>query len=498
MKALYRVAAGLLALFACLSSNMAMAADAQTLPKNFTMPLAGGEIFAVGVPQASGGYSNQAITLDQALARGASVKRILNSAQRGITPITQVMASPPTIAAGTINAASTVPPLNALGSESYRANAPQVKSLGGPLAVQAAGFRVQSRTNSLTLGQRTGANGTGMATITPAPIVGIVFGVSSGSLGYIVYVTDLVTGVRARVQAADLTLPATGIYEVKFTFGDGTDSATNVRPRLIELYTTNGSAVLYGFNVDTSKYQCQYPNATEAKWALDWDSWGEGTGNGATNQARLAQPAYLGEALGVTNLTSVSLGSTGYLATNGGAALNVLDRLNAGDLDYARIGTMDGVFIPTSTNDSTVTNGFTPAQLQAQVPLVLQRTRQAQPYAIIVVAGPQYTTSNPTSQAWYDATSAGVAAYIASSGDQNVVYVDNSATGQNWLNAAIDTIIFTGVNQHPNDLGMPYWGHIAGNGIIGAIKAKYGPISALMPRDVPHAVNDNADEKLAA
>jgi hypothetical protein len=206
-------------------------------------------------------------------------------------------------------------------------------------------------------------------------------------------------------------------------------------------------------------------------WGYLWDSWGDHVTNAVSaNGTRLTVPDYCAARLGAANYFPASIGGTGFLATNVGTALKYRDRVGMGDIDAARIGVLDLVVMPTSTNDVATAAGFTSAQVRAEIPLAIAALRAAQPNAIIAVSGPQYTTAQAAVQDWYDQTKGGV----ADSGDANAVYVDNSPSGGNWLNTTINPLVFTGSNAHMNDVGQPYYGNLLAEGIISAVRAKYG------------------------
>lgn len=406
-----------------------------------------------------------------------AIQRLINQAllvsRQATNPINGVMASPPTVTQGGIGVASTVNG-NAVSTASALASNPKcVLPLGGPfLTLSGNNVRPQTRTNGNVAG-RTAGHRSGMAFVTFAHTVGIVAGRTGSAAAYwMTCVTDLITGVRARVQASDwqtLTSDGSSAFETKLVFGSGTDA--DRRPRLYESCAYNGLAFYVGVNVPSTDAVFA-PNAAldRSSCLFIWDSWGDGVTNPLTNPAALSVPDYIAAGLGIMNPFCASVGSTGFVANNGGVSLNYQGRLALGDADVSRIGYKVLSIMPASIND---VGAGTAAQLRAAIPGALAALRVAQPDTVIIGWGPQNATSTTPDQTYFDAAAGGYADYIAATGDPNVIYIDNSPTGENWIPTAIKSTIYTGTNAHVNDIGVQYYGSTAANSVLAALIAKY-------------------------
>lgn len=191
----------------------------------------------------------------------------------------------------------------------------------------------------------------------------------------------------------------------------------------------------------------------EPRIGMLWDSWGLGILTSGSNPTKLAVPDYFGAVLGVANVISLSAGGTGFIATASGTQLTYRGRVTAGDFDRSRIGDLDLLLVSGSLNDFNAA-GNTAAATQAEIALVLPLLRAAQPNAIIALTGPEYTSAAAVTQAWYAAHKSAFDAWA----DTDSVYLDNSPSGENWLNANINSAAFTGSQNHPNDVGKAIYG----------------------------------------
>lgn len=427
--------------------------------------------------------------LDAALAEARAnrstnaARRIIASAVKGLSPIKGTLSSAPTYAQTSAGSASPITGLTLSSSGSAGAgvsletpyfavnNALAMAPIGGPLQlITSTRFRPGTYSDVPANNRRFSGHGAGITFATYADKIGIVADFRGSPM--IIYVTDAATGVRARTQANDYA-PANGLTEHGLTF-----SSRGLRT--IEVYATDVGAYYTGVNVPTTDSVWSVsPDLAQARIAVLWDSWGAGVGSGNTNATKLTVTDFFGERLGIANIFSCSVGGTGVISPNNTATnLNYIQRVQStlggmGDLDVARVGTFDAVIVGGSLNDF-VLSGNTSAATQTALVTLLQAVRTAQPNAIIVVQGPQYTTSTgvPT-QAWYDAHSAAVTAF----NDPDCIYIDNSASGQKWMfgttSAGINSVIFTGANNHVNDNGMIYVGRRMAESMLAAIKTKY-------------------------
>jgi hypothetical protein len=100
--------------------------------------------------------------------------------------------------------------------------------------------------------------------------------------------------------------------------------------------------------------------------------------------------------------------------------------------------------------------------------------RAAQPNAIIVSAGPQTSNTSTPTQARFDAYRAA----FLSVADANMIWLDNSPSGENWMfgnaSGGINQAIIGTDNTHLNKAGAAYLGERIGASIINALRGKYG------------------------
>ncbi|MEO7691302.1 MAG: hypothetical protein ABIS51_18605 [Sphingomonas sp.] len=403
-----------------------------------------------------------------------AARRILDAAARGISPIANVMAAPPTItqaasdgANSTIIAGSTI----ALGGGRFNAENPLHATLiGGPIS---AG-RMQTVTFSGS--SRKQGHSNGVAVQTYSTVIDFCLRANGGRV--IFYVTDCATGVRARVQATtDIAATYSAANYYKLDFG-GTPTL-----RIIEAYTF-GSGNYFGINVPLT--HSVWPAViNQPRLAAIWDSYGEGSMNNATNSLKLATLDYWAAGLGCNNVFANALGSTGVMADAAGTAVNYLGRLNNGDFDVSRVGNFDLILVGGTINDNNpANNGIASpagdATFQAAYTAFIRAFMLKQPNAIFVGTGPELPSSGPPPQTRFDVTRAGFLA--AAGGDPRMIYRDNSATGENWMfgNTAsgINSIILgtgSGDNIHPLDVtGTQYLGERMARSTIAGIRAAYG------------------------
>lgn len=390
----------------------------------------------------------------------AKASKILRAAAKGITPIAQVMASPPTItqaasdgANSTIIASSTI----AAGGGAYNAeNALHTTITGGPIV----GGRIQTVTNGAS---RVAGHSNCVTFGTYSSVVDICIRANGSRLMF--YVTDVLTGVRARVAATDIVATFSAANYYKLDFGSRA-------LRIIEVYAGNVSNI-YGINVPT----------TDSVWAVSvnqpriliiGDSYPEGSMNDTTISSKLAYADFLAAGLGANNPVCNALGSTGVNA-NGATKTSFQGRLNAGDIDVSRIGSFDLVVLHNSINDASIPNGGTANDetFQAGLTSFVSALMTKQPDAIIVGYGPEDPPSGASTQARFDATKAG---FLAAAGaDSRMLYLDNSLAGEKWMFPGINTVIIGADNIHLGGVaGTSYLGQRAANSIIAALRTRFG------------------------
>jgi hypothetical protein len=432
---------------------------------------------------AAGIYSTSAKATDAALStRLERVRRILNSAQRGMSPIGGVIANPvvqkaqgtdPTTVTGPVyiqtaaSAASTVntsatSPGSATGS--ILITDKRVSLIGGVSTIVVAGLK--RRILGVTLPNAVySGHGSGIS----FAFYGQVFDFSADFVGngWTMYVTDPTTGVRSRAAAADFT-DTSGFTFHRVDFGSAAF-------RFIEIYagaaTGGTSAAQFGaINIPSAGAAIwRWVKPFELNLGIMWDSWGAGALSGGTNPVKLAVTDYFGATLGVSNPLSLGSGGTGFLATAGATANTYRTRLSAGDFDIAKVGKLDSFGFFGSLNDFNL-SGNTAAAQRAEMLTTLQQARTIQPDANIFVVGPQITPSSAITQDFFDAHAGAFADFA----DPNSVYLDNSPSGEAWNNAVINAVNFTGNGNHVNDVGKVNYGVLAANSYVNALKQKFG------------------------
>lgn len=410
-------------------------------------------------------------------ARGVSMpansaRRILRAAQRGITSISSVMTTPPTLSVGAANTASTINgQTTAFGQGMYQAiDLTVTEDVSGRFASDGSQYAGVGKT-SLLNGTRGGTFG-GKRLATDATALDICLATTSGVA---IYVTDPVAGLRQRVTANDYTT-------------DGTNSLTDgskhylkmlfatTAVKIIELYGSNTLA-LRGINVNAGASIWRAPSPDQPNIVLQWDSWGFNTLSSGTNPIRLAVPQFFGEQLGVSNVFSIAAAGTGFL-NDAGTIGTYRARMLNGDVDPGNVGNPDLFIMAGSINDDPQVNAaYTDAAVQAEVTLTVALAMQRMPNALIMVTGPQQTPASAqrpqfTAQSRYDAIKAGALAAMGS--DPRCFYLDNSPAGEAWYANTTRNAAYIGTdNAHPNDAGKAYYGYRMAQSALAAIRSRY-------------------------
>lgn len=383
--------------------------------------------------------------------------RILENASRGIGDITSVLGTPATYSQGstnansTINTGATVFPNGGASAEGVSAIIQKPEC-----TLAAPGSSAFPNTILFTVSPvaRGGSRGLAIRFACDGPAVDFAINCAAGAT-MVMYVTDLLTGVRQRATANDQT-PTAGLSYHKYTF-------SGAAKRIIELYTF-GVAGINGINVGAGYKIWSAPSPDPIKAALVWDSWGQGNSSGgATNIAKLWTPDYMGEALGLLNIPNLCRSGTGFGA--GGNSGTFAQRIIiGGDLDISRRGVLDLIIMPGSINDTLTASAQTDAVVKAGAQAAFAAAMVAQPQAIIIGMGQAVTPNAPFSQSRQDAIKAGFDA--AAAGDKRMVWVP-----QTWLTDANATSYVS--SDHPTDAGKAYIGRQMGYGILNAVAAAY-------------------------
>jgi hypothetical protein len=392
--------------------------------------------------------------------------RVLRGAARPIAPLNAVMSSPPTVTQGTTSANSTI--ITGANVSGTGARYPILSTDTSSKVFEAVGGLLQNNRirNTYQGGAYSVQHVAGIRFATYASLFDISLGSSGATV--MVYVTDALTGVRARIAADDITLSTQPQY-FKVDFGSRA-------LRIIEVYF---AGFIYGINVPTTDSIWIDPAVDQPRIAAVMDSYGVptfslATGESApTNPLRLGYPDYLFGFLGCNNPHISAYSGTGVIANNGTPGLSFTDRVNGGgigtgDMDVAKIGPVDLIYTYNSVNDGGETDGA----LATATTAFVQRLMVAQPNALIVVAGFQSTKTFTPAQTRYDSQKAAVLA--AAAGDPRVVFLDNGPSSENWMfgDAAngINTVIVGSDNTHLGKAGQVYLGERAARCIVANIR----------------------------
>jgi hypothetical protein len=406
-----------------------------------------------------------------------SISRLLRAAQRGIPPLTNVMATAPTFTESAAGAVSTING-NAVANPRYLfSDTNWYDQIGAGITDTTTG--ADQSVSYVGAGTRRVGHGTGIRFATDAAAFDMALGGGS-AVPFTIYVTDMAAGLssRARVQAADLTngVPASGHYYA-VTFPDA-------RARIIEIYRGTASGAsnmsIRGVNVaaTASVWRVRYPD--EPRIAIVGDSWCDAGGTANTNPTKLLVPDFFGEVMGAHNVLALCQAGSGFLNPNGsGSTLHgtYAQRIAAGDIDVARIGVRDLIVLPGSINDDVSQNAaWDDATEQAAVTATLLAARAKQPTALIESWGPQFTKNTPTATSRFAAHLAGCNA--AAANDNGIICNDNGPAGENWLFGTSTTgnvsTMFGSDGSHMIDFGQAVQGRREGQSTLNAIRTKYG------------------------
>jgi len=420
------------------------------------------EVTATG---AGGNTTKRSNTVGPVAPEIAAATRLLASASRTFSPIDGVMGTLPTISQGADFAASLVNPTMTIsyGSGMYQANdLAVIESVSGKIVLGPSGNQYQGQGmtgNRSTLAKR-GQSGQGLRFMTSA--VDMDFCMNLSAANFVIYVTDVATGVRARASDGDITFGSSNWRYVRLTF------ATRAS-RIIEVYTTNLGA-FRGINCEAGYTITKAPASTEAKITILGDSWANGQLSGGTKSVKLNWATYFAERFGVLNPNQSANGGTGLL-NPGGTNGTYRERVLAGDIDVAFIGEQDLIAIETSVNDTNFT--AVDADCQTEMQLLTAEVMARQPNAVIIAWGPQTTLGTTTPQSRHDAIKAG---FLAAAGsNKRCIWIDSSPAGQGWFANATERAAWIGTdNTHPNDLGKIGYGRRAGNASVAAVQAIVG------------------------
>ena len=415
-----------------------------------------------------------------------TARKILRAARRGLTPIQTVMASPPTRTEGAAGAASTING-NAIASPSYGPPGTTGARYYEPIGIYTN--NVDLTTSYIGAGIRRVAHGSGIRFLTDASAFEIAIGGgAAANQPYAMYVTDIATGIRARVAANDPLVTVASAHYDKWDFG-------SPALRLIEIYhgfNASGNVAINGINMAATAMICRAPNPDDPRVLWLGDSWGDTGGSQNANPTSLLAPDFFGESIGVSNVLSTSYAGTGFINRAGAGSSakgTYLERINNGDIDVSRVRAADLIILAGSINDDASNGaGYEDASLTAAITNTVQAAAAKQPGAIIVGFGPQVTRAFATTQARFDACKAGwvaAGASVVANGvvtvagtNPNLLYVDNSPNAENWLFGTsltgwVSLYFNAGDTNHLNDVGQASWGRRVGRSVAAAVQAAY-------------------------
>lgn len=399
-----------------------------------------------------------------------SAQRILRAAAKGISSIKAVMAVPPTISAGAAgvnstiiagaNTAGTGSSFPVLSSDTANANFDMIN-----------GFLVGNRIVSATQAGGTRRGGHGVAirfgTYAAAFDFACDSSATAGTDALMIYVTDVATGVRARVATDDIAIAnQNSPFYQKIDFGSRAF-------RIIEI-CLNPFHKIYGINVATTDRIWKIPAPDMPAWGINWDSYGAGmlSDTAPLNGTRLATIDFALERFGVPNpVVNASIAGTGIVTT--ASITNFMDRITAGDLAVSRVGTLDGILAPLSLND----NGVSDATYSAAITAYYLALMVTQPNAIIIAWGQQFANISQATNVRFDLFKT---AFLAAAGtDPRMIYLDNRpyAGGEYWQFGSSSTGINKDTigtdNTHVNKAGAQYLGYRIADSAIAAIRTAF-------------------------
>jgi hypothetical protein len=396
----------------------------------------------------------------------AKAQKILRSAAnfRGMP---QTAGTPVVITVGAANTASTLDTAQttAFGSGQIQMGTDtRLEQIGKWGTV---GSNYQGIISSVASGSKRGMHGQGFRFGFDGQILEFTLQAGSGDT-FIIYQTELTganAGIRQRSIANDQATPDASQRYYSCDFGSRA-------PRIIELYFPTTASVR-GMNITAtgvaipvcSVWNARRPDALNL--AFVWDSYGNNAANGAagggaTNSQKIWPPDVFGEVLGQPNPIVLANGGTGFLnpgSTNGTYGT----RMSNGDIDVSNVGNLDLLVVPCSVNDNLAVNAaYTDTAHATAVYDYFASAKLRQPNPIIVSWGPQVTGSATGGYVASRFSTAREAFLRAADGDPRFIWLDNSATGENWLAGAAATGTvgqYCGTDTvHPNTAGALYWG----------------------------------------
>lgn len=391
------------------------------------------------------------------VARGYTNKarKLLTAAQRPLSDLSAVMASPPTITDPTDGANSTLRPAQGPNGPFYSSsNAQRVTIIGGVLNVGTGAIQTVTSFGV----SRVAGHASGFAFFTDAQTCD--FSLANSGAPWIAYVTDP-DGVRRRIAASDRALIASAnanYYKIDF-------GSTAAGGRLVEVYTT---ARVFGVNAPAGYSIWAAPLPQQPKIAVIGDSFVEGLMNDTTVSLKLAMADWIAAAFGVNNPLCLGLGGTGVLATSGGTKTTFKQRIDAGDLDVSRVGEMDLVFWLGSVNDHNVSAGGQAIPAGDAAVLTAQQAGVAaamiaQPNAIFVGVGGQFNSGSGAPASRTAAYKAGFQA--AANSDPRLLWLDNTL-----YDSAADTGVIGADSIHPGGVfGTRHIGERLGRQALAAL-----------------------------
>lgn len=362
-----------------------------------------------------------------------------------------VMASPPAVTKGTVDANSTVV------TNVDRYNPTYLPTVGTPLGcANITGSSGNYGANYITEISAPRSSGWGIGLWMDGEAVEVC-------------ARDLASAkMRVRVDgewisASDTDISGTGagtsLY-IKLDWGTG-----NGRPRYYEWFFTGGAQIrgfTSGFSAGSTKANNRYKawagpdrSAVKAMWFGDSYAYGVGLVN---NTVRNSLVHIWGEALGIPNPIASGVGGQGYLALSNNGAKKARDRIT----DISVAGELDLLMLGFGINDFSQTA----ATLQAEVTTTVAAAMAAQPNAIIL--GTFFTASGKI----VGSTQAAAlkAGFLAAYDPMRMAWLEGGEARQD-VSGGNSTIYQNADNVHPNDAGHEYLGRRCGAETIVALQS---------------------------
>jgi hypothetical protein len=334
------------------------------------------------------------------------------SAQSTYQSVVPVMASPPTITVGSVNANSTIQTGSSINQGAIAANDPRFTVKGG-LAWLSFGSTYQFKWPGST-----------PTAYSHLPNACISFGTDAAAFDLPLFASATDANIRVRVNGQwvsavgeNVGTDNTNWYYLKYSFGTQANRKIDICFGFNQYWR--------GINIPTNASLWKVVSTDEVLSLWEGDSYTAGTsyGNGSNiySEPRNGFVYVAGEALGIDDPIALGEPGTGYIVAPSGE--NSISRIN----EITRFGNVNLIEDWQGINDSLT--GQSTTALTTAVSTYLKAQMAAQPTAVIIVGGPWSGAGTVTPQAYYDAVKAG---YQAVADPTRMCYIDHSPSGEYW------------------------------------------------------------------